>query len=120
MRESSAPGRETVAPFGDVVQCFASAAGSASNTLNLRADRPRIGKRQADLKTETRGGLVQRKNLQRIVLLGDDNTEISFALALAGAASFESGAHWSRRLMRSIRRRGSHRPRTGAGSLKKR
>ena len=39
----------------------------------MRADGAGIGKRQADLKTKTRGRVVESKNLQRIVLLGDDN-----------------------------------------------
>ena len=51
----------------------ASAASSASNTCKSRADGAGIGERQADLKAETRGGIVQRENLQRVVLLGDDN-----------------------------------------------
>jgi hypothetical protein len=42
----------------------------------LRADGPGIGERQADLKTKTRGRIVKSKNLQRIVLLSDDNTGI--------------------------------------------
>jgi hypothetical protein len=39
----------------------------------MRADRPRIGQRQADLETKTGGGIIQRVDLQRIVLLGDDD-----------------------------------------------
>jgi hypothetical protein len=42
----------------------------------LRADSSRIGERQADLKAKTRGRVVKRKNLQRIVLPGDDNAGI--------------------------------------------
>ena len=47
----------------------------------LRTDGAGIGKRQADLKTEARGRVVERKNLQRVVLLGDDD---AWARRLAG------------------------------------
>ena len=42
----------------------------------MRTDGAGIGERQADVKPKTRGGIIQRGNLQRIVLLGDDDTGI--------------------------------------------
>lgn len=39
----------------------------------MRADRAGVGERQADFKTETRGNVIERRNLQRVVLPGDDN-----------------------------------------------
>jgi hypothetical protein len=39
----------------------------------LRADGAGIGERLADLKAETRGRIIEGKNLQRVVLLGDDD-----------------------------------------------
>ncbi len=65
--------RKTVAPVGDVVQGFAIGGRIGVEHFYMRTDRPRIGQRQADLKPETRGGIVQRVNLQRVVLLGDDD-----------------------------------------------
>jgi hypothetical protein len=41
--------------------------------LHVRADGAGIGERQTDIEAETRGRVVKRKYLQRIVLLGDDN-----------------------------------------------
>ena len=42
----------------------------------MRTDGAGIGERQADVKPKTRGGIIQRGNLQRIVLLGDDDAGI--------------------------------------------
>jgi hypothetical protein len=39
----------------------------------LRADRAGVGERQADLKPETGRGLIERENLQRVVLFGYDD-----------------------------------------------
>ena len=64
---------ETVAPLGDVIQCFCIGNFIAIEHLQLRADGAGIGERQADRKTELRGSIIQRGNLQRIVLLGDDD-----------------------------------------------
>jgi hypothetical protein len=42
----------------------------------MRTDRARVGQGQPDLKAEPRGGGIQRINLQRVVLLGDDDAGI--------------------------------------------
>jgi hypothetical protein len=42
----------------------------------VRTDGAGIGERQADVKPKTRGGIIQRGNLQRIVLPGDNDTWI--------------------------------------------
>jgi len=42
----------------------------------MRTDGAGIGERQAYFKAERRGRVVQGKNLQRIVVLGDDNAGI--------------------------------------------
>jgi hypothetical protein len=39
----------------------------------MRTDGAGIGQGQADLKAEFGGGIIQRKNLQRVVLPGDDD-----------------------------------------------
>ena len=39
----------------------------------MRTDGAGIGQGQADLKAEIGGGIIQRENLQRVVLLGDDD-----------------------------------------------
>ncbi len=57
----------------------------------MRADGAGIGERQADLKTKTRGRVVERKNLQRIVLLGDDNAGIASPEFLAGIIASQRG-----------------------------
>ena len=42
----------------------------------MRTDGAGIGQRQAHIKAETRSRVVERKNLQRIVLLGNNNAGI--------------------------------------------
>jgi hypothetical protein len=42
----------------------------------LRADGAGVGERQADLKPETGCGIIERGNLQRVVLFSDDNTGV--------------------------------------------
>src|SRR6266851_4818190 len=42
----------------------------------IRTDGAGIGQGQADLKAEMGGCIIQRKNLQRVVLLGDDDAGI--------------------------------------------
>jgi hypothetical protein len=39
----------------------------------MRADGAGIGERQADLKTEMGRGIIERGNLQRVVLFGNDD-----------------------------------------------
>jgi len=66
--------REAVAPVGDGVQRLRIRGLVGIEHLYVRADRAGIGQRQADFKAETGCGIVQRGNLQRVVLFGDDNT----------------------------------------------
>ena len=66
--------REAVAPVGDGVQRLRIRGLVGIEHLYVRADRAGIGQRQADLKSETGRGIVQRGNLQRVVLLCDDDT----------------------------------------------
>jgi len=65
--------RETVAPVGDGVQRLRIRGLVGVEHLYVRADRAGIGQRQADFKAETRCGVIQRINLQRVVLLCDDD-----------------------------------------------
>jgi len=65
--------RETITPFGNVVQRAGVGGFIGIVHLHARADRPGIGKRHADIETEQRSRIIEGKNLQRIVLLGDDN-----------------------------------------------
>ncbi len=66
--------REAVAPIGDVGQYLRIGDRISIEHLNVRTDRTGIGERQTWFKAELRRGIVQRGNLQRIALLGDDNT----------------------------------------------
>ena len=52
---------------------LASAASIGVEHFQIRTDGAGIGQRQTDLKAEPRGRIVQRVNLQRVVLLGDDD-----------------------------------------------
>jgi len=54
----------------------------------LRADGAGVGERQADLKPEMGRGIIERGNLQRVVLFGDDDAGIIAGLWLSrrGAA----------------------------------
>jgi hypothetical protein len=65
--------REAVAPVGDGVQRLRIRGLVGIEHLYVRADRAGIGQRQAGLKAETGGGIIQRGNLQRVVLLCDDD-----------------------------------------------
>ena len=65
--------REAVAPVGDVVQQVGVGGFIGIEYPYLRTDRAGIGERQADFEAKTRGGVIQRRNLQRVVLPGDDN-----------------------------------------------
>ena len=68
--------REAVAPVGDVIQRSGIGHFIGIEHLQLRTDGAGIGERQADLKTETGRGIIQRGNLQRVVLLGNDDARI--------------------------------------------
>ena len=68
--------REAVAPVGDVVQRLGVGRFIGIEHRHMRTDGAGIGQRQPDLKAEMRCGIIQRKNLQRVVLLGDDDAGI--------------------------------------------
>src|ERR1700744_2716986 len=65
--------REAIAPVGYIVQQFGIGGFVGVEYLDLRTDRASIGKRQADLEAETGRGIIQRGDLQRIALFGDDD-----------------------------------------------
>ena len=65
--------REAVAPVGDVVQRFGVGGFIGIEHRQFRADGAGIGERQADRKAGARRRVVERMNLQRVVLLGDDD-----------------------------------------------
>ncbi len=65
---------EAVAPTGNGVQRVSIGGFIGIVHLHLGADGAGIGERQPDIETETRGRVVERKNLQRVVLPGDDDT----------------------------------------------
>ena len=65
--------REAIAPFGNGIQRLGIRSFIGIEHLQLRTDGAGIGERQADRKAETRGRVVEGKNLQRVVLPGDDN-----------------------------------------------
>jgi hypothetical protein len=68
--------REAVAPVGDVIQQFGVGGLIGVEHLQMRANRPRIGQRQTDLEAEIGGGIIQRVDLQHVVLLGDDDAGV--------------------------------------------
>lgn len=65
---------EAIAPVGDGFQQSQIRRLVGVEHLHIGTDRPRIGQRQADFKTELRGSIVQRRNLQRVVQLADNDT----------------------------------------------
>jgi hypothetical protein len=69
--------RETVAPRRNGVQRLGVGGFIGIEDLQLRTDGAGIGQRQANIQAEMGCGVIQRGNLQRIVLLGDDNARIS-------------------------------------------
>ena len=69
--------REAVAPVGDGVQRLRIGGFIGVEYLYVRTDRAGIGQRQADLKAETGRGIIQRVNLQRVVLFRDDDARLS-------------------------------------------
>jgi hypothetical protein len=64
---------EAVAPVGDGAQRLRVGGLVGIEHLYIRTDRAGIGQRQAGLKAEMGRGIIQRGNLQRVVLFGDDN-----------------------------------------------
>ena len=72
--------REAVAPVGDIVQGRGVGSRIGVEHFQMRTDRPRVGERQTDLEAETGGSIIQRVNLQRVVLLGDDDGGITLPL----------------------------------------
>ena len=68
--------REAVAPVGDVIQRLSVGGFIGVEHLQMRTDGAGIGEWQTDLKSELGCGIIQRVNLQRVVLLGDDDAGI--------------------------------------------
>ena len=66
-------GRKAVAPIGKCIQSAGVGGFIRIVHLQLRTDGAGVSERQADVKAMLCGGLVQRRNLQCIVLFGDDN-----------------------------------------------
>ena len=65
--------REAVAPVGDVIQRLSVGDLVGIEHRQLGADGAGIGERQTDRKAGAHGQIVERINLQRVVLLGDDD-----------------------------------------------
>ena len=81
--------RKAIAPVCDVIQRLGVGSFIGIEHLQLRTDGAGIGQRQADLKAETRGQVIQRGNLQRVVLFGDDNAGNIVLFSWRGAAARE-------------------------------
>jgi hypothetical protein len=64
---------KAIAPIGNVIQCSGVRHFIDIEHLQLRTDRAGIRQWQPDLKAEMRGRVIQRGNLQGIVLFGDDD-----------------------------------------------
>jgi hypothetical protein len=65
--------RETVAPVGNVIQSLGIGGRIGVEHLDIRTDGAGIGQWQADVEAETGGRIIERGNLQRVVLLGNDD-----------------------------------------------
>ena len=65
--------RKAVAPVGDVIQRLGVGRRIGVEHRQLRADGAGIGERQADRQAKARGSVIERGNLQRVVLPGDDD-----------------------------------------------
>ena len=65
--------REAVTPVGNVIQRFEIGDRIGIEHAQIRTDRPRIGQGQANLEAKTGSGIIERMDLQRVVLLGDDD-----------------------------------------------
>jgi hypothetical protein len=68
--------RKAVAPIGKRIQSAGVGGFIRIVHLQLRTDGAGIGKRQADVKAALCGPLVQRNNLLRVVLFGNDNARM--------------------------------------------
>jgi hypothetical protein len=68
--------REAVAPVRDIIQRPGIGRLVGIEHPQLRTDGAGIGERQPYFKTETRGRIVHGKDLQGVVLLGDDDAGI--------------------------------------------
>jgi hypothetical protein len=68
--------REAVAPIGDVAERLRIGHDIGVEHTQIRTHRPRIGQRLADVQAEALGGLVQRMDHQRIVVLDDDDARL--------------------------------------------
>jgi hypothetical protein len=68
--------RKSVTPLGNDIQCLGIGGFIGIVHLQLRTDDAGIGERQAGVKAALCGRLVQRRNLQCVVLFGDDNARV--------------------------------------------
>ncbi len=69
-------GRKAVAPIGNRIQSPGVGGFIRIVHLQLRTDSAGVGERQAGVKAALCGRLVQRRNLQCVVLFGDDNARM--------------------------------------------
>jgi hypothetical protein len=65
--------REAITPVGDGIQRMRVGGWIGIEHQQIRTDGAGIGQWQADLETEMGCGIIQRGNLQRVVLFGDDD-----------------------------------------------
>ena len=65
--------RKAVAPVGDVIERLAVGDLVGVEHRQFGADRAGIGERQADREAGAHGQIVERVDLQRVVLFGDDD-----------------------------------------------
>jgi hypothetical protein len=70
--------REAIAPVGDDIQRPGVSHFIGVEDLQVRTDGAGIGERQADLKAEMGCGIIQRGNLQRVILFGNDDARKIF------------------------------------------
>ena len=89
--------RETIAPVGDVIKGFGVGDRIGIEHRQFGADSAGIGERQTDLEAAARRDVIEGINLQRVVLLGDDNAGY-FSLHL----SRKRGRKRSIRVVKSI------------------
>jgi len=78
--------REAIAPVGDIAERLGVRRLIGVKDFQMRTDGAGIGERKSDVQTKVRGSIVQRIDLQRVVLFGDDD---AWRVIQRGGADYE-------------------------------
>ena len=88
---------EAVAPLGNRSQRLGVGGFIGIEYLQLRTDGAGVGKRQARLKAETGGRVIKSKNLQRVVLFGNDDAGMIASVLPGRAFLARTGTRFARK-----------------------